>query len=68
VSNAYAEVLNELSKEDNFDSESINIIRLMGKTGVCVGWLEDDVLKGVLSYAIEVLQKREFIDVLLPWV
>ena len=43
------------------------VIRLMGRTGVCPDQLKPDTLNGVLEWCVAVLNQREFIDVLLPW-
>ena len=48
--------------------ELVVLIRLMGKTGVCINHIEDSVLIKILDCCIKVLMQREFIDVLLPWV
>ena len=43
------------------------VIRLMGRTGVCPDLLKPETLNSVLEWCIGVLNQREFIDVLLPW-
>ena len=48
--------------------ELVVLIRLMGKTGVCIAHLEEQVLTKILDCCIKVLMHREFIDVLLPWI
>ena len=44
------------------------MIRLMGRTGVCISLIEDAVQTKILDCCIKILMQREFIDVLLPWV
>ena len=59
------------SDEDDYDESGaplVILIRLMGKTGVCTGLLNENVLFKVLDCSIKILLHREFIDVLLPWV
>ena len=45
----------------------MTLIRLMGKTGVCTTFLDENVQSKVLDCSIKILMHREFIDVLLPW-
>jgi hypothetical protein len=40
---------------DDFDLGTMCMIRLMGQTGVCVGWLEDNVLQQLLDHCVRVL-------------
>ena len=63
-------LLDQLLLEENERStgELVTLIRLMGKTGVCSGLLDETVLCKVLDCSIKILMHREFIDVLLPWV
>lgn len=57
------------ASETNRDNRAlVTLIRLMGKTGVCTGHLDEQVLCKVLECSIKILMHREFIDVLLPWV
>lgn len=46
----------------------VMVIRLMGRTGVCIDSLTIETQIKVLKWCIKVLSQREFIDVLLPWV
>ena len=58
MNNAYADLIADINREkttqaeDSLDVGTMCLIRLMGKTGVCVGWLEDDVLKALLDYTV----------------
>ena len=40
----------------------------MGRTGVCLRKLDESTVSSLLECAINILCKREFVDVLLPWV
>lgn len=43
------------------------LIKLIGKTGVCLQKLQDHTINQLLQRIITVLSKRDFVDVLLPW-
>ena len=44
------------------------MIKLMGRTGVCLERLQTRTVQLLLTKTIRVLNHRSFIDVLLPWV
>lgn len=43
------------------------MIRLFGRTGVCLDKLNPDTVERVITRIISVLNKRDFVDILLPW-
>jgi len=60
---AYRLVLDEIQDEETTATDSadivgigvLNLVRLMGRTGVIVGWLEENTLIAVLDVAVKVL-------------
>lgn len=44
------------------------LIKLMGKTGVCFKKLNKSVLDYLVSKIIDLIQKRDFLNVLLTWI
>ena len=57
-----------LQGNPNNETQMVNVVRLMGRTGVCIDLLEDSTITRILDWSMRVLLQREFIDVLLPWV
>ena len=43
------------------------MIRLFGRTGVCLDKLKPDTVERAITKIIAVLNKCDFVDVLLPW-
>lgn len=54
--------------DEEVDLGIMSVVRLMSKTGVCVGWLDDSIVKQLLDMCVKVLRKREFNDIMLPWI
>jgi hypothetical protein len=46
----------------------VSLVRLMGRTGVCLDELTDATISNLLDSAVDLLKSREFIEVLLPWI
>lgn len=47
--------------------DDTQMIRLFGRTGVCLEKLKPDTVERVITKIISVLNKRDFVDILLPW-
>jgi hypothetical protein len=50
------------------EDKNLLLIKLIGRTGVCLNSLELDTVELLLLHIVHILKEREFIDVLLPWV
>ena len=61
LNEAFREVLREGESDDTI------IIRLLGRTGVCLEKLQLETVNQVIHKIISILNKRDFVDVLLPW-
>jgi len=44
------------------------LIKLMGKTGVCVRQLQKSVLEYLVNKIVDFLSRRDFLNVLLLWI
>jgi hypothetical protein len=44
------------------------LIKLMGKTGVCISQLSKSVLDYLVSKIVDLIQKRDFLNVIMVWV
>lgn len=50
------------------ENSDLLLIKLIGRTGVCLNQLDPFTIECLLNRIISILSLREFIDVLLPWV
>lgn len=48
--------------------DEMMLIKLMGKSGVCINQLSKSVLEYLLSKIVEMIQKRDFLNVIMIWV
>jgi len=44
------------------------MIKLMGKTGICLGQLDPSLIHFLVQRIVTILATKEFVPVLLPWV
>ena len=61
LNEAYSQVLMR-SKDEML------LIKLMGKTGVCTSQLSKSVLDYLVSKIVELISKRDFLNVIMVWV
>ena len=61
MNEAYSLVINK-TKDDML------LIKLMGKTGVCLSHLNKQVLEIIVQKITELIGKRDFLNVLILWV
>ena len=47
--------------------DDLLLIKLMGKTGVCISQLNKSVLEFLVSKIIDMISKRDFLNVLILW-
>jgi len=47
--------------------DDMMLIRLMGRTGVCIETMSDENLDKILNSITTFLNEKSFIDVILPW-
>ncbi|CDW90612.1 microtubule-associated protein tortifolia1-like [Stylonychia lemnae] len=52
---------------NDLEDRDLLLIKLIGKTGVCLDKLDEFTIDNLLNRIIKILSEREFIDVLLPW-
>ncbi len=48
--------------------EDLLLIKLMGKTGICLDRVERSIMEYLILKIISILKTKEFVHVLLPWV
>ena len=61
LNEAYSQVLLKAKDE-------MLLIKLMGKTGVCLGAFNKSVLEYLVQKIIDMISKRDFLNVLILWV
>jgi hypothetical protein len=44
------------------------IVKLMGKTGVCLNKLSKPIFENLTSKIIDMIQKRDYLNVLISWI
>ena len=44
------------------------LIKLMGKTGVCINKMSKPILEYLVSKIVDMISKRDFLNVLVPWI
>lgn len=48
-------------------NDALQLIRLMGKTGIIIDRLDEKNIEFLMDKIIELIRSEEFVDLLLPW-